>query len=145
MTIEEKLDQAIEILLSIEGKLNAMPEQVPEPKESGQYKKSATPTGAQLEFQKQVEFYIQINRTHFLTAIRKNASQLMERRRMQPGYKISFKDEITLKLVDEKIAKTQAMFYKDLKLRLLDLMKAVEADGERTLDRAIAKLTARLK
>ena len=124
MAIEEKLNQIIAILLRIEGKLNGPADHDADQEHLQQqrvvYKKETKPTAFQLKFQSQMEFNISMNRKFFLKAIRDHASKLMEIREIEPDFKISYTDENTLRLVDEKIARyPDVIFYRDLKLRIL--------------------------
>ncbi len=141
MSIEEKLDQVIELLTRIDAKLS--PKSEPETPVA-ELVIQPKPTKAMLKFQHMIEFAASMDRTHFLSAVRKRAPEVMEIRKHQPGWGFSFTPQFTPK-IDEKIQKTGAQFYKDLKTWSENYARAVEAEGEgeRTLQRAIARLTAR--
>lgn len=139
MPIEDKLDQIIALLTRIEAKLSpnrepATPvtEVVIPPK----------PTKAMLKFQHLIEFAASLDRTRFLSAVRKQAAEVMEIRKKQPGWTFSFTPQFNPK-IDEKIQQTGAQFYKDLKTWSENYARAVEAEGEKTLQRAIGRLKAR--
>lgn len=133
MSIEEKLDQVIELLTRIDAKLlrQVGPENpltdIPTP---------LKPTKGMLEFQRSVEFIGRMERTHYLTAVRNQATESGQVKQFR------FNTSITAS-IDEKIKKTGAQFYKDLKTWSENYIRAVEADGEKTQQRAIARLTAR--
>ena len=144
MAIEEKLDKIIEILLRIEEglKINA---------DTGQEiiaeKASPVilrPTKSQLKFKRVIELANSMDRTHFFSSIRKNAVTIMERKKSNPAFKLNFTPQLLHK-IDEKIAKTQAQFYKDLKDQTILYANAVEREGEAVLQRAINRLTVRAK
>jgi hypothetical protein len=105
MSIEAKLDQIIELLTSIDTKLSPKNEQEGSTAEAVI---SAKPTKSMLEFQRRVEFIGWMERTHFLTAVRKQATESGKIERFH------FNTSITA-TIDEKIKKTGAQFYKDLK------------------------------
>jgi hypothetical protein len=139
MSIEAQLDQIIELLTRIDAKLS--PASEPEmlvievvipPK----------PTKAMLKFKHMIEFAASMDRIHFLSAVRKRAAEVMEIRKHQPGWAFNFTPQFTPK-IDEKIQKTGAQFYKDLKTWSENYVSAVETEGEKTLQRAIDRLTAR--
>jgi hypothetical protein len=139
MSMEEKLDQIIALLTRIDAKLSPTPEPekpiIPIP---------AKPTKAMLKFQHMIEFAASMDRTHFLSAVRKRAQEVMEIRKQQPGWGFSFTPQFTPK-IDEKIQKTGAQFYKDLKTWSENYARTVEAEGEKTLQRAIDRLRTRTK
>jgi hypothetical protein len=137
--IENKLDQIIELLNRIDAKLSLTSEpEMP----VAQVVIAPKPTKDMLKFQHMIEFAASMDRTHFLSAVRKRAAEVMEIRKRQPGWAFSFTPQFTPK-IDKKIHKTGAQFYKDLKTWSENYARAVEAEGEKTLQRAIARLNAR--
>lgn len=139
MSIDDKLDKIIELLTRIETKLSPQVEPavtlatpVSNPK----------PTKAMLKFKHMIEFAASLDRTQFLSAVRKRAAEIRELRKQEPGTTFSFVPQFTPK-IDEEIRKTGAQFYKDLKAWSENYARAVEAEGEKTLQRAIDRLTAR--
>jgi hypothetical protein len=139
MSLENKLDQIIELLTRIDAKLS--PNSKPEIPVTEVFI-PPKPTKAMLKFQHMIEFAASMDRTHFLSAVRKRAAEVMEIRKHQAGWTFSFTPQFTPK-IDEKIQKTGAQFYKDLKTWSENYARAVEAEGEKTLQRAIARLNVR--
>lgn len=139
MSIADKLDQIIELLTRIDKKLSP-PEELEKPAEN--IVVQPKPTKAMLKFKQMIEFAADMDRGFFFSAIRKNAARYMEVRQHDPHHRLSFKPQMTPK-IDEKIQKTGAQFYKDLRAWSDNYARAVEIEGEKVLQRAIGRLTAR--
>jgi len=137
--IEEKLDVIIDVLTRIDQKLQSGERTVPAVAAIPVGK----PTKAMLKFQHLIEFAARMDRTHYLTAIRQQAAEIVEIRKQQPGWIPVFSPQFNPK-IDEKIQKTGAQFYKDLKNWSENYTRAVEAEGEKTLQRALSRLKARV-
>ncbi|HWZ15441.1 MAG TPA: hypothetical protein VNW95_09405 [Mucilaginibacter sp.] len=139
MNIEAKLDQIIELLIRIEAKLSPQTE----PKAPAVVPIVVSkPTKSQLKFKHMIEFAAEMDRKFFFSAIRKYAPRYMEIRKHDPNHRLSFTPQFTPK-IDEKIQKTGAQFYKDLRIWSDNYSRAVEAEGEKVLQRAIGRVTAR--
>lgn len=139
MSLEAKLDQIIELLTRIETKLSPQSEPAAPAVKTTIIPK---PTKSQLEFKRMIEFAAEMDRKFFFSAIRKNVERYMEIRKHNPNWRFSFTPQFTPK-IDEKIQKTGAQFYKDLKTWTENYSRAVEDEGEKVLERAISRLTAR--
>jgi hypothetical protein len=139
MNIEDKLDQIIELLSRIDAKLSPPGEQrMPDTEVVIPPK----PTKGMLKFKQMIEFTAEIDRKFFFSAIRKYAPRYMEIRQHDPSHRLSFKPQMTPK-IDEKIQKTGAQFYKNLRTWSDNYSRAVEAEGEKVLQRAIGRLTTK--
>ncbi|WP_439697424.1 hypothetical protein ACFGVS_03215 [Mucilaginibacter sp. AW1-7] len=139
MSIADKLDQIIELLTRIESKLDPKPDR---PFAVAETTKVAKPTPSQLNFKRLIEFAAGMDRTLLFSNIRKNATQYMADRKRDPSWRFSFRPQFTPK-IDEKIAKTGAQFYKDLKAWNENYIRVVETEAEQVFQRAVARLTAR--
>jgi hypothetical protein len=111
MNMEAKLDQIIELLTRIESKLDAKPHT---PAAALETIKPAKPTPGQLKFKRMIELAASMDRTHLFSHIRKNAAEYDAERKLDPNWRLSFTPQFTPK-IDEKIQKTGAQFYKDIK------------------------------
>jgi hypothetical protein len=140
MCIESKLDEIIDLLNRIVALLQPQTESFVPAIEA--VVPASKPTKSQLDFKRMIEFAARMDRTHFFSAIRKQAMELMKKRQQEPGWRLSFTPQFTPK-IDEKIQKTGAQFYKDLKIWSEKYARAVENEGEKVLQRAIGRLTAR--
>lgn len=139
MSIEDKLDQIIELLTRIESKLDPKPER---PFAAVETIKVVKPTPSQLKFKRLIEFAAGMDRTLLFSHIRKNAAQYMADRKRDPTWRFSFRPQFTPK-IDEKIQKTGAQFYKDIKAWNEIYIRVVEAEAEQVFQRAVARPNAR--
>lgn len=141
MEIEAKLDEIIARLTRIEAHLGISTEPPAiDPHLSKVTEKK--PTNAMLKFKRMIEFANEMDQKFYFSAIRKRAAELMEIRKTNPNWRITFKPQM-LKKIDEKIDKTGAQFYKDLRKQSETFASAVETEGEKVLQRAINRLQAR--
>ncbi|MBK0379320.1 hypothetical protein [Mucilaginibacter segetis] len=139
MDLDAKLDEIIARLARIEAHLGIATTVV----ETELVTIPTKPTKAMLHFKHMMEFASDMDRKFFFSAIRKRAPEMLELRKKDPRFRLSFRPQMLPK-IDEKIQKTGAQFYKDLKVQILAHAKAVEEEGEKVLDRAIDRLTARM-
>lgn len=138
MSIADKLDQIIELLTRIDRKLSLQSEP---PAPTADIVIPPKPTKSMLKFKHMIEFAAEMDRKFFFSAIRKYAPRYLEIRKHDPSHRVSFTPQFTPK-IDERIQKTGAQFYKDLRAWTDNYARAVEAEGEKVLQRAIARLNA---
>ena len=133
MAIEEKMDQLIAMMLRLEEKLDRSLGQVPGQRVEETVAAPALvvkPTKSMLEFKRAIEFANSMSRTHFLSAVRKQAPEIMERRKLEPGLSFVYTPN-ALKRIDEKISRYPAQFYKDLRTQTVQFGEALEKKRKR--------------
>ncbi|RKR83296.1 hypothetical protein BDD43_3501 [Mucilaginibacter gracilis] len=146
-TIEEKLDQIISILTQINEKMGI--NSVADPVNTIETVKPIAaavpkPTKSQLDFKRRKELIGRLDRTYFLTEIRTRVRDIFEMKKRNPSFKLEFKTQ-AMDEINKRIDKTGAQFYIDLKAHMENYEKTVEVDGEKAYQRAIGRLTARMK